>query len=220
MVIREVFLNHKGGRYIHKTHSEKLDSLCSHNGFTFLKEYLEFVHTSCPNHFFQHGPRSSCLKFHLVEEIHRIDGHEISNFAKYGLEVNKERFADAHSRVQNFLLEHDKYTVSMEIPLWLLPEELAGYYTLFKSKDVLTGHIDLLRIEHGNIWVWDYKPNAQKEKYAATQIFFYAYMLSKRTGISLQRIKCGYFDKNYTFVFEPDESYLYKLNKQKTLVIK
>src|SRR3989344_4324282 len=35
------------------------------------------------------------------------------------------------------------------------------------------------------IWIWDYKPNAQKEIYAGTQVFFYALMLSQRTGIPL-----------------------------------
>jgi hypothetical protein len=60
-----------------------------------------------------------------------------------------------------------------------------------------------LRIEDGNIWVWDYKPNAAKERYAATQVQFYSMMLSKRTGIPLEKFRCGYFDEDIAFAFRP-----------------
>ena len=56
------------------------------------------------------------------------------------------------------------------------------------------------------MWVWDYKPNAQKEKYAKCQTLFYAIMLSKRTGIPLERFRCGYFDEKTAFVFKPELS--------------
>ncbi len=217
-MIQEVFLNHKGGRYIYKTHQEKIDHLCPDNGFVSLKRYLEFVGKHCPHQYFNNGPRSSCLKFRLVDDILEVGGHEMSSLARYGLDVNKDLFGDAHSCVQNFLLEHDKTTIAMEIPIWLLPQEVSGYKKMFKSDDVLTGHIDLLRVENGNIWVWDYKPNAQKEKYAATQIFFYALMLSKRTDIPLDKFCCGYFDKEFTFVFKPQYDFLHKLNNQTLLV--
>ncbi|MBU4503046.1 MAG: PD-(D/E)XK nuclease family protein [Nanoarchaeota archaeon] len=69
----------------------------------------------------------------------------------------------------------------------------------------MTGHIDILRIEDEKIWVWDYKPNAHKEKYASTQTYFYALMLSKRTGIPLDDFRCGYFDQNHAFAFKPEE---------------
>ena len=215
MAINEVFLNHKGGRYVYKTHQEKISQLCQ-NGFTSLKSYLEFVQKNCPNHYFNKGPRSSCLKFNLVDSVEEIK-HEVSFFAKHGLEINKERFYDAHSRVQNFLLEHDKNTIAMEIPIWLMPDELSGYRTVFNSDEVLNGHIDLLRLEKNKVWIWDFKPQANKEKYASTQIFFYAYMLAKRTGIPLQDIHCGYFDQYFAFSFQPETSFLHKLNKQRTL---
>jgi hypothetical protein len=43
--------------------------------------------------------------------------------------------------------------------------------------------------------LWDYKPNAAKEKTAAQQVWFYMVMLSKRTGIPIGQIKGGYFDE-------------------------
>ena len=75
-----------------------------------------------------------------------------------------------------------------------------------------------LRVEGKNIWVWDYKPNANKEKYAPTQIFFYAYMLSRRTGIPLENFRCGYFDHKFAFAYKPERELILKLNKQRILV--
>ena len=86
-----------------------------------------------------------------------------------------------------------------------MPSELPNYKRIFNSDEPLTGHIDVLQIEDDKIWVWDYKPNAQLEKYATTQTFFYALMLSKRTGIPLDNFRCGYFDENVAYLFKPDE---------------
>ncbi len=218
-MIKEVLLNHRGGNYIYRVNCDKLDKLCNGH-FVSLKTYLNFIVKNCPNPFFNNGPRSSLLKFKLLNDVMEVAGHEVSTLARYGLEINKDRFSDAHSKVQVFMLEHDKNTLAMEVPIWLMPNELAGYKKFFNDEEILTGHIDILRVKDEKIWIWDYKPDAKKEKYASTQIFFYAYMLSKRTGINLDKIRCGYFDRNFTFVFKPLESYLYKLNEQKNLITK
>ena len=216
MVIKEVFFNHRGGKYAYRLNTEKIKKLCQ-GQFASLKTYLDFLIDNCPNHFFNDGPRSSCLRFKLVDNILGIAGHEISLLAYYGLEVNKDRYPDKHSQVQIFMLENDNNTLAMEVPIWLHPSELASYKNLFKSEEILTGHIDLLRIEDDKVWIWDYKPHAQKEKYAPTQIFFYAYMLSKRTGIPLDKFFCGYFDQTYAFLFKPQQDFLLVLNKQRNL---
>lgn len=217
MVIKQTFLNHKGGIYIYRLHEPKLNKLCKENGFNKLKQYLESVFSKCPNELFNNGPRGSCLKFQLIDGLNNVSGHEVSTLAKLGLDVNKDRFRDNHSKVQVCMLENDKTTIAMEVPIWLNPKEFAAYEHVFKSKENLTGHIDVLRIENGHVWIWDYKPNAQKEKYAATQIFFYALMLSKRTGIPLEEFRCGYFDQHHSYLFKPSEDSLLRLNKQKSL---
>ena len=94
--------------------------------------------------------------------------------------------------------------------LELEKDELENYNFLFDSNEPLTGHIDILRIEDEKIWIWDYKPNAFDEKYASTQIFFYAIMLSKRTNIPLENFRCGYFDDSYAFMFKPELKNLIK----------
>jgi len=218
VVIRQTYFNHKGGLYVYRLHNIKLSKLCNGNGFASLYNYLLYVQKNCPDDYFNCGPRSSCLKFKIVDDIIEVVGHEVSSLARFGLEANKERFNDNHSRVQVFMLENDNSTVAMEVPIWLSPNEMIGYKTIFKSEEILTGHIDILRIDDEKIYIWDYKPNAHREKYAATQLFFYALMLSKRTKIPLNKFRCGYFDQNYAFLFKPEEELLLKLNKQKRLI--
>lgn len=203
MVIQQKVLGHSGGFYCYRLHAAKLQKLC--NGFAPLAAYLQHVFDQCPDHYFNSGPRSSALKFKLPLVPNYVVGHEVSTLAGWGLEINKQRFRDAHSKVQLFMLENDSHTIAMEVPLWLHAHEFDSYETIFQSTEPLSGHIDVLRLEDGKIWIWDYKPNAHKEKYAATQVYFYAFMLSKRTGIPLEHFRCGYFDHNHSYVFKPDQ---------------
>ncbi len=201
-MIRAIPLNHAGGFYMYTVHFPKLQKLC--NGYSGLNDYLGSLFTDCPDAHFNNGPRSSSLKFSLNDvDLHQVTGHPMSSYARAGLEQYKDRFKQAHPQVQNFLLEQDGNTVALEVPIWLNPSEMDGYNYLFKDTRPLTGHIDILKIEEGKIWIWDYKPKAHKEEYASTQVFFYALMLSKRTGIPLEKFRCGYFDSSYAFVFEP-----------------
>src|SRR3989338_349375 len=198
MVIKQISLEHKGGFYFYRVHQGKVNKLV--NGFSSLHNYLEEMFTNCPHFYFQYGPRSSSLKFRLNLDVKRVTGHEVSSLAKYGLE---EEQGSAHMKVQKFMLEKDNKTIAVEVPLWIEPSEFQNIKGIFQAKDPLTGHIDVLRIEDQKIWIWDYKPNAHKEIYAGTQVFFYALMLSQRTGIPLDFFRCGYFDSNAAFVFKP-----------------
>jgi ATP-dependent exoDNAse (exonuclease V) beta subunit len=139
------------------------------------------------------------MKFDI--DLKQIEGHEVCELARKGLELDK--FNSAHTNVQMFMLQNDDNTISIEVPIWLLEHELPDYEAILSSKDALTGHIDALRVEDGKVWVWDYKPHASKEKYASTQVNFYALMLSQRTGIPMERFRCGYFDDELAFVFKP-----------------
>lgn len=203
MVIKQTSFKH-GWYYHYRVHNFKTKDLT--NGLTALKDFLYNMFDSCPHSYFERGPRSSSLKFKIPDiDVQCIIGHEVSQLAKVGLKVNAERYKGGHPQVQVFMLENDKSTLAMEIPLWLEPKELENFKELFEIEEPLTGHIDILRIEDGKIWVWDYKPNADKEKYASTQVYFYALMLSKRTKIPLENFRCGYFDDSYAYIFKPEE---------------
>lgn len=160
---------------------------------------------NCPHDYFESGPRGSSLKFKLSNlKMIEINGHEVSTLARYGLEENKQRYKGNHSKVQVFMLENDDKTIAVEVPIWLEADELSYFNNIFNCSEPLTGHIDVLRVDGDKIWIWDYKPNAHREKFAATQTYFYALMLSKRTGIDFKRFRCGYFDENYAFLFNPN----------------
>jgi ATP-dependent exoDNAse (exonuclease V) beta subunit len=204
MVIRNCSFDHKGGFYHYRVHYEKLNNLLTPE-LNPLKEFIDEMFQNCPDKYFFEGPRSSSLKFNLDNlELKNITKHELCLLTHHGLEVNKERYKTAHSKVQVFMLEHDNNSIACEVPLWLKPEELETYQQLFDSKEPLTGHIDIVRIEDNKIWILDYKPNAQKEKYAATQVYFYALMLSKRTKIPFENFRCGYFDNLNCYLFDPN----------------
>ena len=205
MVIRSRNLDHSGGFYMYRLHEDKIAKTCAH-GLGGLKTYLHAVYDGRPDEYFSVGPRSSALKFKTYHDMIQVSGHEVSLLAQHGLEENYTRFRDNHSRVQVFMLENDTTTVAMEVPIWLQADELQGYNELFGSDLPLTGHIDVLRVDDDVVWIWDYKPNAHREKYASTQVYFYALMLSKRSGIPLEKFRCGYFDKYYSYLFNPVKS--------------
>lgn len=191
-----------GWFYHYRVHLDKVDS-CGYSG---LKNYLNDMFENCPDEHFSHGPRGSALKFKLNTDVHELDGHEICEWAEKGLEW--EHYKTAHSNVQVFMLQNDDKTLAVEVPLWIQPDELDLFHKYFEEDGPLTGHIDALRIEDGKIWIWDFKPKAHKEKYANVQVYFYALMLAKRTGISLDNFRCGYFDQFKAYVFKPEMKHL------------
>lgn len=200
MVIKHTSLGHKGGWYHFRIHNFKTENLCI-NGLASLKDYLVDVFHNCPHEYFWKGPRSSALRFKLENlNLKEIKNHELCSLTKLGLDINKDRFQTGHSKVQVFMLENDRKTIATEVPIWLTNNE-EGYN--FKDKDPLTGHIDILRVEDNRICVWDYKPKANEEEFASTQVYSYALMLSKRINMPLKEFRCGYFDSNTSFVFNP-----------------
>jgi hypothetical protein len=211
VVVKHTKLEHPGGIYIYRVHNKKLNKFCS-GELSGLKSYLGDMFESCPDSYFGTGPRGSALKFSSDHTMVELTGHRVCSLAENGLKVNAERFKCNHSKVQLFMLENDYETVAIEVPIWLNAEEIPRYQELFGSSEPLTGHIDLLTIEDGKIWVWDYKPNAHKEKYADTQVYFYSLMLSKRTGIPLEKFRCGYFDWDRAYMFKPESIETKELN--------
>ncbi|KYK24638.1 hypothetical protein AYK26_03625 [Euryarchaeota archaeon SM23-78] len=204
-MLQHVSLDH-GWYYHYRLHNAKL-GLLRDNGFYPLHRYLNRVFKNCPQEPFLTGPRGSRLRFDLGIRPRQIDNHEVTMLAREGLSWNK--YTDAHSNVQVFMLSYDNTTVGVEVPIWLRATELGKKHEeFFNSKEPLSGHIDVLRTDNDKVWVWDYKPRAAQEKYASTQVFFYSLMLSRRAGIPLDRIRCGYFDEHTAFAFKPDKKYL------------
>ncbi len=201
-MIDHVSLDH-GWYYFYRIHKGRLNKLPSE--YSDLQQYLFSMLDDCPDEKFQDGPRSSKLKLDLGIEPEEVDNHPVTSFAREGLEW--DNYNTAHSNVQVYMLHNDPQTLCVEAPIWVEPDE-ASYHNLFEESNPLSGHIDLIRFEGDKIWIWDYKPNAHREKYATTQTYFYAQMLSQRTGIPLDKFMCGYFDTDTTFIYKPEHKYL------------
>ncbi|NOR84917.1 Dna2/Cas4 domain-containing protein [archaeon] len=193
-----------GWFYHYRLDVANLDILTK-NGLEPLNHYLNHMFEFCPDEPFLEGARSSALKFPVTVDMVENKTHEVCTQAKDGLEILKDRFKSAHSKVQLFMLENDPKTISCEVPLWLEPIEMQGLQNHFDVGLPLSGHIDVLQIKDEKIIVLDYKPKAHKEKYASTQVYFYAKMLSARTGIPIEKFYCGYFDSDTSFWFDPKD---------------
>ncbi|MFH1071945.1 MAG: PD-(D/E)XK nuclease family protein [Nanoarchaeota archaeon] len=202
MIVHRSFQH--GWFYHFRYHTHKTDLLCTQSLLP-LKCYFESVKQYLPEEPFLSGPRSSQLKLDLKIKPEEITHHEVCALAKLGLELAD--YKTSHSNVECFMLHNDDKTVGVEVPIWVEAHEISAnlpsYDGVFSSTDPLSGHIDIVRMENKKLWVWDYKPKAHLEKFASTQTFFYALMLSKRTGIPLDEFMCGYFDENKSFVFRP-----------------
>ena len=172
-----------------------------------LKAYLDHAFYNCPDELFVDGPRASKLRFSIGLTMEERPNEEICKLTALAL-ANK-KFESAHDIVEDTFLEKDPNTIAAEIPVWTNYFELNGSGNGFRITELigdtkpLTGHIDLLQVKDDRINVLDFKPNASKEKWAPTQLFVYALMLSKRTGLSLQNFRCCYFDEKTSFWFDP-----------------
>jgi ATP-dependent exoDNAse (exonuclease V) beta subunit len=148
----------------------------------------------CPNHLFQDGG-ARCSDGNLPDlqlRLIRKDANAVP-LARLGLVLAKTR-RGRHEAIQRFMLANDSATIAVEVPVYLFPNEAPD----LKLTDVLTGHIDVLQMRFGRIWILDYKPEAKKEKRAKYQLYLYARALSVRTQTPLSRFGLAYFDdKDY-----------------------
>jgi len=199
--IRTHSFNHKPVFYRYRLALNKIEQLPSK-----LQSYLNLLFSNCPNHLF--------LKSEFRASAQTCDNLKIQASAEHLQESHLIRLAgesnyfneykSKHENLQKYFLLNDPCTIASEIPLWLEAQELKDYSSIFNTEDVLTGHVDILRYEKDKkIGIWDYKPQALEETDALIQVFLYAIMLCIRTGISLQNIKCGYFDEKDAFSFDP-----------------
>jgi hypothetical protein len=180
-----------------------------------LADYLHALFTDCPNHLFRRtvfrasrvGRNGLSVRIPLT----RLADHDLIGLA--GESRRYETMSSRHENVQKFLLDCDPATIACEVPVWMESWELEDYPDILRTRDTLTGHIDVVRLEtDGLIGVWDYKPRATAERNAHIQVFLYALMLALRTGLPLRAFTCGYFDEEDAYVFRPTEARLDERN--------
>jgi transposase-like protein len=195
-IIDAFSFQHCGLTYNFMYHKPKLEMLCAN--FLYLKRYILKMKEECPSDFFNKNERCSqlCLNlnFNFKKEGRYNHACRLADFSLKDCPSNCKR----HGLVENFMLINDSCTIACEVPVWFWEKYL----------DIgVCGHIDILQIRRGNIYVMDYKPDASKEndKKVSSQLFLYASGLSFRTKIPLMRFRCAWFDQNNYYEFNPCE---------------
>lgn len=184
---------HENLDYEFMYHKYKLDVLVKER-FPGLTRYITRFEGGCPDTFFEIGERCSKprVKTNVKVKKKMNLACRMAGFAIQAARNNRER----HKAIETFMLINDKATIACEIPVW---------YWDKKIDNGVTGHIDLLQVRNGLVYILDYKPGASKDKKASNQLYHYAVALSYRTKIPLDSIRCAWFDEDAYYEYNPAE---------------
>lgn len=210
-IIRSVRMHHQQV-YRYCIHQGKLAAILDEPRYrsrTAIGSYLSEMAEACPHHLFQEGGRASQGRaaFDLdAVEIRAKRNHacRVANLVIQAVVHNRRR----HDELQRFMLTTDSVTVAVEVPVFLLPDDIAhlnevtGFDVPLDTDMTLTGHIDLLQLRNGAIHIIDYKPGANRDR-PVVQLMVYALALSRRTGLRLYDFVCAWFDEHHYFEFYP-----------------
>ena len=190
LIIGRVF-KHSGLLYSFKFHKGKLKEFGKFFG---LKDYIFSLSKGINDKIFNSENRCSKLKENVDVNVNVSENIKLNKVIGDILKIiknNKQR----HDVVENFLLSCDRDTMAVEVPIW--------YWDKRKDRGIC-GHIDVLQVKNGKVWILDYKPNAYAENVdkVISQLYNYALGLSFRSKVSLRNIKCGWFDENKLFSFD------------------
>jgi len=188
---------HQGLEYLFRYHKAKLKlyTIC----FPGLSKYIERLEENCPSDVFEGGIRCSDISFNVIINISSINSRKnqachLCRLALFSINNNRK----SHEATEEFMLINDAATLACEIPVWFWDK---------KMNVGISGHIDLIQIRFGKIYVLDFKPEAKYEnkQKVASQLYLYARGLSYRTRINLKYFRCAWFDENDYYEFSPSD---------------
>lgn len=184
---------HENLDYEFRYHVYKLEAMLKPLYFG-LYQYLRRFENGCPKEFFEVGKRCSQPVFdNPVGSAFKRSRNLSCDLAGFSVQAARNNYA-RHDLVEEFMLTCDLATIACEVPVWYWEKAV---------DDGLTGHIDIVQVRNGLVYVLDYKPGAAKDKKAAGQLVHYAIALSFRSGVGLEQIRCGWFDEKDYFEFAP-----------------
>ena len=200
LIIGRMF-KHSGLLYHFKCHKGKLGVFGKFNG---LKEFINSISKGVDDTLFNSAAdRCSQAKLDVSVNIKVSENTKLNKIIGGALKLvknNKQR----HSIVEDFMLNCDRDTIAVEVPVW--------YWD--KSKDVgVCGHVDLVQVKYGKVWIMDFKPNAASENVdsVVSQLYSYALGLSFRSRVGLGNIKCAWFDEDKMYCFDASKARFRKL---------
>jgi hypothetical protein len=191
---------HENLDYLFMYHKYKLSALENEKEvFLGLVKYISSFEKGCPDVFFEVGKRCSKPMFNVKIELKK----QVNLACKMaGFAVNAaEKNLDRHKIVERFMLINDTATIACEVPVW---------YWDKKIDSGVTGHIDMIQVRNNLVYIVDYKPNAGKDKKAASQLYHYALALSFRTKTPLRKIRCAWFDEESYYEYAPLDAIIKK----------
>ncbi len=218
--------------YHFKYHRAKTDMILNeefrHYRFKPLQEFLELVTAECPHQLFKEPTKrmSDYKNIFNIDEVKITQKNntavKIANFVTQAVSNNKLR----HQVLQDFMLSNDTVTVAVEVPVIMNSDDIRHYKhelnfnvpVTLKDNEYITGHIDLIQVRNGLVYIMDFKPSAQKEK-PIDQLTLYAIALSRLTGIRLYHFRCAWFDDKNYYEFFPLHV-VYKLRKKRKIIDK
>ncbi len=186
---------HSGLIYHFKYHKGKLNEF---GKYPRLKDYISSMRNIIRDEYFdESNGRCSKPQRYVAAEIREEENRAMAGILGGVLATVSNR--QRHAAVENLMLHCDRNTVAIEVPVW--------YWDKQQGRGIC-GHIDLLQVKFGKVWILDYKPHAEKENpgKTAAQLYNYALGLSFRTRIKLSEIRCGWFDEKKTYIFDADKA--------------
>jgi hypothetical protein len=195
MPIKIKSLEHHGFYIRYRLHTDNMTAAPAS-----LQGFLTSIFDAIPKELFTHPENPGCsgMRIDTAIEMRELSDHPIVGHARESKAHTK--FKSRHENLQQWFLLNDPYSIVAELPVWVDEGESKELLGLCFP---LTGHIDLVRYADGKVEIWDYKPRAKREKWARTQVYLYAQLLSLRANVPLEKIVCGYFDEETAFVFSP-----------------
>lgn len=183
--------DHSGLIYNYRVHRWKLNEFCNYNG---LKDYLLGL-DDWINRYFVSGLR--CSQLRGVENVDIVEKKNSLCTAVSHILGACDELKERHYLLQKHLIHNDNATIAAEVPVFMYDKTIGNIH----------GHIDLVQIKAGRVFVLDFKPGAatiDKMKTAA-QLYWYSRSLSFRAKIPLSRISCAWFDEQVDYEFEPSK---------------
>jgi hypothetical protein len=185
--------------------------------FAPLADFLERAHHDCPHELFRRedGARGSQLTpcFLSLDRLIVAEKQNTATDTAALIIPSVSSNYDRHSRLQRFMLINDSTTVAVEVPIFLIEDDIAAledqYGVTIVPKEpaqrprpalrhkprFLTGHIDFLQVRNGAIHILDYKPDARTNKPIA-QLAIYALALTRLApGLTLSDVRCAWFNE-------------------------
>jgi transposase-like protein len=190
-VISSKIFVHSGVIYPFMIHNHKLNEFCKFEG---LKNYLLGMDLWV-DRYFNSGNRCSQL-----QNVANVEITKKKNFLCKAVDQVLDACVDLkerHPLVQKHLLYNDIATIAVEVPVFMIDKRIGE----------ICGHIDIIQVRYGKVWVIDYKPNtaAESKEKVSSQLYWYSRALSFRAKVPLENIRCAYFDEQVCIEFDPNK---------------